>query len=207
MSSEVKLILQNGVKVNTSTGNFKLNLAGNYLEGKRDPFLSENDEFMINSLNVNIDTNNTTNQYKNYTNDYESYTEVKSDLLRGEIKYVCENLKNSDDKLEVEKQNLKDIESALDKAEYKEWKKVIPHLLIFHVNFKGDVFGLKEFNIATKYDLALIKQGDSTLRYKGKVENNFLDSKYSFLKHLNKVNSLYFYHQRCELKLVNNVTA
>ena len=161
---------------------------------------------MINSLNVSIDTNNTTNQYENYTNDYESYTEVTSDLSRGEIKYVYENLKNSDDKLEVEKENLKDIESVLDKVEYKEWKEVIPHLPTFHVNFKEDVFGLKELNIPTKYDLALIKQGDSALRYKDKVENDFSDSKYSFLKHLNKVNSLHFYHQRCELKLVNNVT-
>ena len=41
MSSEVKLILQNGVNVNTSTGNFKLNLTGNNLEGKRKLFLSE----------------------------------------------------------------------------------------------------------------------------------------------------------------------
>ena len=62
MSSEVKLIQQNGVKVNTSIGNFKVNLAGNYLEEKRDLFLSKNDEFMINSSTVNINTNNTTNQ-------------------------------------------------------------------------------------------------------------------------------------------------
>ena len=67
MSSEVKLILQNGFNVNTSTGNFKLNLAGNNLEGKRKFFVSENDEFMINSLNVNIDTNDATNHYENYT--------------------------------------------------------------------------------------------------------------------------------------------
>ena len=62
MSTEVKLILQNGVKVNTSTGIF--NLAGNYLEGKRDLFLSENYKFMINSLNVNIDTNDIANHMK-----------------------------------------------------------------------------------------------------------------------------------------------
>ena len=118
---------------------------------------------------------------------------------------MYENLKNSDDKLEVEKENLKDIESVLSKVEYKEWKEATLHLLTFHVNFKEDVFGLKEFNIATKYDLALIKQDDSVLKYKDKIENDFSDSKYSFLKHLNKVNSLHFYHQRCELKLINNV--
>ena len=86
MSTEVKLILQNGVKVSTSTGIF--NLAGNYLKGKRDLFLSENDKFMINSLNVNINTNDTANQYENYTNDYENYKEVAPDLLQGEIKCV-----------------------------------------------------------------------------------------------------------------------
>ena len=93
---------------------------GNYLEGKRDLFLSENDEFMISSLNVNIDTSNSTNQYESYTNDYENYTEVTTDLSQGGIKYVHENSKNSNDKLEVEKENLKDIESVLDKVEYKE---------------------------------------------------------------------------------------
>ena len=60
----------------------------NYLEGKRDLFLSDNDEFMIKFLNVNIDTNNTTNQYENYTNDYENYTEVTPDPLQGEITCV-----------------------------------------------------------------------------------------------------------------------
>ena len=35
-----------------------------------------------------------------------------------------ENLKTSDDKLEIEKENLKDIGSLLNKVEYKEWKAV-----------------------------------------------------------------------------------
>ena len=55
-----------------------------------------------------------------------------------------------------------------------------------------DVFGLKEFNITTNYGLALIKHDDSVLRYKDGIENRFSDSKYPFLKHLNKVNSLNF---------------
>ena len=71
--------------------------------------------------------------------------------------------------MEIEKENLKDVGSVLYKAEYKEWKEVTPHLLTFHVNFKEDVFSLKEFNIATKYDLALIKQDDSILKYKDKI--------------------------------------
>ena len=79
MSSEVKLIVQNGVDVNISTGNFKLNLAGNDLEGKRELFLSENNDFMINSLNVNIDTNDATDPYENYS-------DVTLDLTQGEIK-------------------------------------------------------------------------------------------------------------------------
>ena len=95
MSSEVKLIVQNSVNINTSTGNFKLNLACNNLEGKRELFLSENDDFTINSLNVNINTNDATDQYENYSN-------VMLDLTKGEIEYMYENLKNSKDKLEVE---------------------------------------------------------------------------------------------------------
>ena len=79
MSSEVKLIVQNGVDVNISTGNFKLNLAGNDLEGKRELFLSENNDLMINSLNVNIDTNDATDPYENYS-------DVTLDLTQGEIK-------------------------------------------------------------------------------------------------------------------------
>ena len=47
MSSEVKLIQQNSVKVNTPVNNFKLNLVGNYLEGKRDLFLSKNEFILI----------------------------------------------------------------------------------------------------------------------------------------------------------------
>ena len=35
----------------------------------------------------------------------------------------------------------------------------------------------------------------------------FSKGKYSYLKHLSKSNTLHFYHHRCELKLVNNVTS
>ena len=65
MSSEMKLILQNSVNVNASKGNFKLNLTGNNLEGKRELFLVENDDFMINSITTfYMDTINTTDQQK-----------------------------------------------------------------------------------------------------------------------------------------------
>ena len=91
-------------------------------------------------------------------------------------------------------------------TECKEWKEVTPYLVTFHVNFKEDVFGLKEFNIATKYNLALIRHDDSVLKYEDKIENDFSDSKYSFLKHLNKNNRFHFYHHRRKLTLINNVT-
>ena len=89
---------------------------------------------------------------------------------------------------------------------YKKWKEATLYLLTFHVNFKEDVFGIKEFNIAKKYNLALIRQDDSVLKYKGKIENEFSDSKYLFLKHLNKTNRFHFCHHHCKLKLINNVT-
>ena len=119
---------------------------------------------------------------------------------------MYKNFKKSEDKLEVEKENLKAIENILDMTEYKEWKEVTPYLLTSQVNSKEDVFGLKIFNIATAYNLALIRQDDSVLKYKDKIENEFSDSKYSFLKHLNKTNRFHFYHHHCELKLINNVT-
>ena len=49
MSSEVKLIVQNDVRVEEN-GNFTLNFASDYLEGKRELFLSQSDEFFINSF-------------------------------------------------------------------------------------------------------------------------------------------------------------
>ena len=115
---------------------------------------------------------------------------------------MYENFKKSEDKLEVEKV----IESIVDMTEYKDWKEVTPYLLTFHVNFKEYVFRLKEFNIATKYNLALIRQDNSVLKYKDKIENDFSDSKYLILKHLNKNNRFHFYPHCCELKLINNVT-
>ena len=69
MSSQVKLTVQNSVNINTSTDSFNLSLAGNDLEGNRELFLSENDDFMDNSTSIqNIDTNNATDQYENYSN-------------------------------------------------------------------------------------------------------------------------------------------
>lgn len=53
----------------------------------------------------------------------------------------------------------------------------------------------------TQYSLALVRQDNSVISYNGKISN-----KYCYLKHLEKSNTLHFYHHRCELKLINNVT-
>ena len=56
MSSEVKLMLQSDIDVNPNSGNFKLNFGDKNIQGKKKLFLSKNDEFIINSFKVNIDT-------------------------------------------------------------------------------------------------------------------------------------------------------
>lgn len=56
MSSEVKLMLQSDIDVNPNSGNFKLNFGDKNIQGKKNFFLSENDQFIINSFKVNIDT-------------------------------------------------------------------------------------------------------------------------------------------------------
>ena len=81
-----------------------------------------------------------------------------------------------------------------------------PYLISFHVNFKEDVFGLKEFNIAQKLNLILVNEDKNCLSYKNKIQSKNSDSRYSSLKHLSKCNYLHFYHHRCDLKLINNVT-
>ena len=68
MPSEVKLIVQNYVTVNENDGSFRLNFVGGYLEGKKKKlFLSKDDNFMINSFRVNVDTNDI--NYTSYLNE------------------------------------------------------------------------------------------------------------------------------------------
>ena len=75
------------------------------------------------------------------------------------------------------------------------------------MNYKEDVFDENEFETATKHNLALVQEDGSRLRYKDKIETQFLKySKNSYLKHLKKSNTLHFYHHKVESKLVNNVT-
>ena len=76
------------------------------------------------------------------------------------------------------------------------------------MNYKEDVFDENEFEIATKHNLALMQEDGSRLRYKDKIETQFLKySKNSYLKHLKKSNALHFYHHKVELELTNNVPA
>ena len=74
------------------------------------------------------------------------------------------------------------------------------------MNYKDDVFDENEFETATKHNLALVQEDGSRLRYKDKIETQFLKySKNSYLKHLKKSNTLHFYHHKVELELANNV--
>ena len=65
MSSERKLMMQNNLEVHKDTGNSKLNLGENLNNGRTEIFLSENDEFLINYLNVSIDTKDGNQQDSN----------------------------------------------------------------------------------------------------------------------------------------------
>ena len=77
----------------------------------------------------------------------------------------------------------------------------------FHVNYKEYVFSLEEFEIATKLNLVLFRVDSGKIPYNDKIETTFSKSKYWYLKHLSETNTLHFYHDKCELKLVNNVTS
>ena len=98
-----------------------------------------------------------------------------------------------------------DLETYLDSKDHSKWKEVIPYLITFHVNYKEDVFRAKELEIATKLNLELVCVDSGKISYKNKIKATFQESKYSYLKHLSDSNMLHFYHQKCELKLVNNV--
>ena len=75
------------------------------------------------------------------------------------------------------------------------------------MNYKEDNFGIETKEIATTYDLNLIKEDYSMLEYKDKLsEGGSSVSKYSYLRHLSKSNRLHFSHEKAELKLINNVT-
>ena len=201
MSSEVKLIVQNDVTVNENDGSFNLNFAGGYLEGKKKLFLSKDDDFMINSFKVNVDTNDI-----NHTS-YLNEGGIEIDVGQGEIKYVLQNVRSTKKILDEEQKKLTDLETYLDSKDHSEWKEVTPYMITFHVNYKEDVFSLEEFEIATKLNLELVPVDPGKISYKDELEATFSKSKYSYIKHLSEINTLHFYHPKCELKLANNVTS
>ena len=79
MSHEVKLIVQNDLEVNEEEGSFTPTLTTEHPQGRGHLVLSREDEFMINSFLVNIDTSDI-----NRT----TYKDSEVDLTQGEIKYV-----------------------------------------------------------------------------------------------------------------------
>ena len=53
----------------------------------------------------------------------------------------------------------------------------------------------------------MVRVDSDNILYKDKIETTFSKSKQSYLKYLSESNTLHFYHHKCELKLVNNVTS
>ena len=167
MSNEIKLSVQSDVDVNLQNGIFNLNFTNGYLEGKKELFLSKNDLFMINSFRVNIDTDDINHTTCNNGDG------LQVDLGEGEIKYVLQNVENSRARLENEEKMLNKIEDFLDSKNYPSWKQTTPYLIIVHVNYKEDVSGVDEFEIATKHNLDLVQEDGSRLGYKDKIETQF----------------------------------
>ena len=163
MSSEVNLIVQNDVRVEEN-GNFTVNFASDYLEGKREHFLSQNNEFFINSFRVNIDINDV-----NHTSYDQTPSENQIDLTTGKLKYVNENVHKSKEILDRQTESVKNAERNLDSINHKEWKEITPYLVNFHMKYKESVFELEEFDISTKYTLELVTR-DNSKSYKDKIQ-------------------------------------
>ena len=149
MSSEVKLIVQNDLEVNVEEGSFTLKLATGHPQGRGHSFLSREDEFMINSFRVNIDTSDINHTTHN--------KDSEVDLTQGKIKYVKENYEASVSTLEREEKNLETLASVLDSQNHEEWVEKAPDRTTLHVNYKEDNFGIETKEIATTYNLNFIK--------------------------------------------------
>ena len=199
MSSKAKLIVQNSLEVNEEEGSFTLKLATEHPHGWGHLFLSRKDEFMTNSFRVNIDTSDI-----NHTT-YNKDSEV--DLPQGGIKYVKENYEVSVAALQREEKNPETLGSVLDSQNHKECVEKAPDRITLHVNYKEDNFGIKTKEIATTYDLNLIREDYSMLEYKDRLsEGGSSVSRYSYLRHLSKSNKLHLSQEKAELKLINNMT-
>ena len=128
-------------------------------------------------------------------------------MTTGELKYVNENVQKLKEILDRRIESVKNAEKYLHSTNNKEWKEITSYLLNFHMKYKESEFEQEEFDISTKFTLVLVTRDNSKLSYKDKIQNTFDFIKYSFVKHLNGQSLLHFYHHRCELKLINNVTA
>ena len=155
MSSEVKLMYQSDKEININSGNFKLAFRDKIREGKKKTFFSENEKFVINSFKVNTDLQSQSQTI------YNKETQELG-LSQGGLKFLSENYEKINSRLKLEAANLKEKENALDKIATVAWDEVRPYLTTPHENFKENFFGLEEFDIFTKYNLALVnKQGSS----------------------------------------------
>ena len=131
---------------------------------------------MINSFNINIDTNDL--KLNDYGGNSGSIEQI--DSTQSEIKYIHQNLKNFNTRLSLEKEKLSAIENYLDVKSYKEWKEDTPYLISFHVSFKEDVFGLKVFNVAQKCMLVNEDKNRSNISPRPFKYHNYLDFCYFF---------------------------
>ena len=104
-------------------------------------FLSENDEFVINSFKKNSQGQSQTIFNKETQ---------ESDLSQGERKFLSENYEKISTRLKLETADLKEKENALDTITTVAWEEVTPYLITLHVNLKENPFGLEEFDISTK---------------------------------------------------------
>ena len=93
-------------------------------------FLSREDEFVINSFRVNIDTSDT-----NHTM-YNKDSEV--DLTQDKIKYANKNYEANVATLEKEEKNLETLASMLDSQSHEEWVEKTPDRVTLHVNYKEE---------------------------------------------------------------------
>ena len=161
MSSEVKLIVQNDLEVNEEEGSFTLKLATEHPQGQRHLFLSSEDVFTINSFRVNIDTSDINHTMYN--------KDCEVNLTQGEIKYVKENYEASVAALHREEKNLETLGLVLNFQNHEEWIEKTPDRITLHVNYKEDNFGIETKEVVTTYDLNLIKEDYSTLKYKDRL--------------------------------------
>ena len=96
---------------------------------------------MINSFRINVDTSDLNRT--SYVN--EEATEI--DVSQGEIKYILQNIRRPKKIIRRGTKKLTVLETYLDSKDHSEWKEVTPYLIIFHVNYKEDVFSLEKFEI------------------------------------------------------------